>query len=153
MVLWFEHDVVDQSILAHLLAWYADPTTLPRRLSLVTDNSHPAVPRFIGLGNLNAEQLMELFDQRIPVGPAELELGREVWSAWTSDDPRVLAALARSDMPSLPWLPAAIRRHLEDLPWTTDGLGLTERLILDAVGDGAAGGAVFARVMAREPAP
>lgn len=153
VVLWFEHDMFDQSMLARLLAWYEAAPALPRRLSIVTANSHPDVPRFIGLGNLNAAQLMELFARRSALGAGALALGREVWSGWTAADPRGLAALSRRDMPELPWLPAAIRRHLEELPWTTDGLGLTERLILDAIGDGATGRTVFLRVMNAEAAP
>lgn len=153
VVLWFEHDMFDQSILARLLAWYEAAPVLPRRLSIVTANSHPDVPRFIGLGNLNAVQLMGLFARRSTLGAGALALGREVWSGWTAADPRALAALSRRDMAELPWLPAAIRRHLEELPWTTDGLGLTERLILDAIGDGASGRTVFLRVMSAEAAP
>lgn len=153
VVLWFEHDMFDQSMLARLLAWYEAAPALPRRLSIVTANSHPDVPRFIGLGNLNAAQLMGLFARRSTLGAGALALGREVWSGWTAADPRGLAALSRRDMPELPWLPAAIRRHLEELPWTTDGLGLTERLILDAIGDGATGRTVFLRVMNAEAAP
>jgi hypothetical protein len=153
VVLWFEHDMFDQAILARLLAWYAEAPSLPRRLSIVTANAHPAIPRFIGLGNLDAAQLMELFGRRAPIGPEALALGREIWAAWTSADPRALAALGRRGMPELPFLPAAIRRHLEELPWTTDGLGLTERLILRAIADGATGREVFARVMDAEPAP
>ena len=153
VVLWFEHDMFDQSILARLLAWYAAAPALPRRLSIVTANSHPAVPRFTGLGNLNAPQLMELFARRNTLAADALALGREVWSAWTAADPRELAALGLREMPALPWMPAAIRRHLEELPWTTDGLGLTERLILTAAADGATGRAVFRRVMDAEPAP
>lgn len=153
VVLWFEHDLFDQAILARLIAWYADAPSLPRRLSIVTANSHPAIARFTGLGNLDASQLRELFGRRTVIGAEALALGREVWAAWTSDDPSGLAALSRREMPELPFMPAAIRRHLEDLPWTTDGLGLTERLILQAIGSGATARAVFARVMNAEAAP
>ena len=153
VVLWFEHDMFDQSILARLLAWYEAAPVLPRRISIVTANSHPDVPRFIGLGNLNATQLMELFARRRTLGADALALGHEVWSAWTAVDPRGLAALSRLEMPGLPWMPAAIRRHLEELPWTTDGLSLTERLILAAAGEGSTGRAVFRRVMDAELAP
>jgi len=153
VVLWFEHDLFDQAILARLLAWYSAAPRTPRTLSLVTANSHPAIPRFVGLGNLNAAQLMELFARRTAVARETLALGREIWAAWTSPDPLALAALSLRELPSLPWMAAAIRRHLEDLPWTTDGLSLTERLILRAVGTGATGRLVFGRVMAAEAAP
>lgn len=38
--------------------------------------------------------------------------------------------LAETGTPHLPFLSAALRRHLQELPWTRDGLSLTERLAL-----------------------
>lgn len=40
--------------------------------------------------------------------------------------------LAQAGSPNLPFLAAALRRHLQELPWTRDGLSLTERLALRA---------------------
>ena len=151
VVLWFEHDLYDQAILTRLLAWFH--AHRPARLSLVTANSHPQVPRFIGLGNLNARQLMELFARRAAVGEAELAHGRETWNAWQEPDPRHLADLADRPIPGLPYLPAAIRRHLEELPWSDDGLSRTERLILRTAEAGGTGAQIFIRVMDAEAAP
>lgn len=151
VVLWFEHDLYDQAILTRLLAWFH--AHRPARLSLVTASSHPEVPRFIGLGNLNARQLLELFAHRAPVGVAELAHGSEAWDAWREPDPRHLADLADRPVPGLPYLPAAIHRHLEDLPWSGDGLSRTERLILRAAEADGTGEQVFLRMMDSEQAP
>jgi hypothetical protein len=153
VVLWFEHDLFDQSILVRLLARFATMQPAPRRLSLVTTDSHPDVARFTGLGNLNATQLIELFARRVPVTEAHLALGRHCWDAWTSPEPTALATLVDGESAALPYLPAAARRHLEELPWTGDGLSLTERLILTAAMGGADARQVFLRVNDAEPAP
>ena len=151
VVLWFEHDLFDQAILVSLLAWFHDHR--PSRLSLVTASSHPEVARFTGLGNLNARQLMELFAQRAPVEDAALAHAANVWRAWRAPDPRHVAELAGRDVPGLPYLPGAIRRHLEELPWTGDGLSRSERLILQAARSGGTGEQVFRRMMEGEEAP
>ncbi len=38
--------------------------------------------------------------------------------------------MRRVDMSALPFLEAALRRHLEEFPWTTDGLSRTERRVM-----------------------
>jgi hypothetical protein len=153
VVLWFEHDLFDQSILVRLLARFAAMQPAPPRLSLVTADSHPDVARFTGLGNLSAAQLMELFARRVPVTDAHLALGRRCWEAWTSPDPTALATLAGGESAALPYLPAAIGRHLEELPWTGDGLSRTERLILTVAAGGADAVQIFLRINDAEPAP
>ena len=153
VVLWFEHDLFDQAILVRLLAGFAAMQPAPPRLSLVTADSHPDLARFTGLGNLNAAQLMELFARRVAVTDAHLALGRRCWEAWTSPEPAALATLALGGSAALPYLPAAIRRHLEELPWAGDGLSLTERLILTAAAGGADAMQIFLRVNDAEAAP
>lgn len=151
VVLWFEHDLFDQTVLVRLLAWFDGHR--PMRLSLVTASSHPEVARFIGLGNLNARQLMELFAHRAPVEHAALAHAAKVWRAWQAPDPRHVSELGGQHVPGLPYLPAAVRRHLEELPWTGDGLSRSERLILRAARSGRTGEQVFREIMEAEDAP
>jgi hypothetical protein len=56
---------------------------------------------------------------------------------------------------ALPYLARAVRRHCQELPWTSDGLGLTERLILELVAERPRRiGEVFRDLMHdREPLP
>jgi hypothetical protein len=72
-----------------------------------------------------------------PLSDVQLALGAEAWRAFAAEEPTALDALSRRDDLALPFLAPALRRHLMDLPWTTDGLALTERLVLQAVRDGA----------------
>ncbi|HEU4700307.1 MAG TPA: hypothetical protein VFS40_14075 [Gemmatimonadales bacterium] len=154
VVLWFEHDLFDQAVLVRLLAHFAAAPRRPRWLSLVTLDAHPEIERFLGLGQLDAPQLAALFARRVPVGDAALALGRRAWEAWRAPTPLALQALLDADTGALPFLAGAVRRLLEELPWTTDGLALTERLALEGLEAGhTRARALFAWVQARERAP
>jgi hypothetical protein len=52
------------------------------------------------------------------------------WSAFRAPSPGVIEALLQTDTSALPFLAPALRRFLEDYPWTTDGLSRTERRLL-----------------------
>lgn len=153
IVLWFERDSYDQLILARCLARFAERP--PQRLELVSPAHYPGGVRFIGLGQLPPEALRLLWDERQPVAAAALATGRAAWEALRARDPRPLAALAASGTPDLPPLATALRRHCQELPWTIDGLGLTERLILQLLAERShSAGRVYAQLMLeREPLP
>jgi len=154
LVLWFEHDLFDQAILVRLLARLAGHRTGRPRLSLVTLHAHPTVARFIGLGNLHAPALAELFAARAPVTEAMLAAGSAGWAALRAPTPEPAAELARAGADGLPYLPGALRRHMQELPSTANGLGRTEQLVLEAIASGAeSAGAVFEAVQEREEAP
>jgi hypothetical protein len=154
VVLWFEHDTYDQLILARCLAHFAEMGA-PPVLELVSTNHFPGAARFIGLGQLPAEAIRLLWERRRPVAAAELAVGWRAWVALRSADPSALADLARCRYDGLPDLPGALRRHLQELPWTGDGLSLTERLILEILAaEDLTLGWVYSRLMSRrEPLP
>jgi hypothetical protein len=137
VVIWMEHDNYDQLVLARLLAHYASAKR-PRILELIVLNDFPGAQRFVGLGQLPPEALRLLWPTRKPVTSAQLALGTEVWDALASDDPRNLAALARSGTPALPIMAPALHLHLRELPSVENGLRLTEQLILQIVSESAA---------------
>jgi hypothetical protein len=137
VVLWFEHDLFDQLQLIQLLDWFAGQDLGKTRLSLIQINSYPGVQPFYGLGQLTGTQLAKLFPLRAKVTQAQLSIGREAWQAFRSDSPEALARLAEHDFPAMPFLRAALRRMLQEYPWTTDGLSRCERQLLKAVAAGA----------------
>src|ERR1051326_1544123 len=59
LILWFEHDLFDQLALVRLLARLAR-RGLPAQLTIVSIDRHPEVPNFLGLGQLQPEQLAAL---------------------------------------------------------------------------------------------
>lgn len=153
VVLWFEHDTYDQLVLARCLTKFAEQP--PPRLELISPARYPGGMRFIGLGQLPPEALRLLWLERTPVPAEALGVGQSVWEALRSPDPRPLAMLAAQGTPSLPQLGRAVLRHCQELPWTQDGLGLTQRLILTLLAEGAkSANQVFRDLMLeREPLP
>lgn len=137
VVLWFEHDLFDQLLHMRQLDWFGRQDTGNRRLSLICIGEYPGVPDFIGLGQLTPEQLASLSAQREPLTRGQIALGRSAWNAFTSPDPTGLERLLERDTSPLPFLAGAVRRHLQEFPWTRDGLPRTERQILTAVQAGA----------------
>ena len=134
VVLWFEHDLVCQLMLVRILAQLDGLTSAP--LSLICIGHHPEVPSFRALGDLNVAQTSALFRERNRVTSDVRRTAREVWSAFAASDPTALARVAADELPPLPWLAPALRRHLEQFPSTRDGLGRTERTILTLLADG-----------------
>jgi hypothetical protein len=131
VVLWFEHDLYDQLQLVQLLDWLAGVDHGSTILSLICIGEYPGVGPFHGLGQLTPEQLAGLFPSRTPIAAAELELGRAAWTAFRSADPEDLEAVRTGDCDALPFLAAALQRHLEQFPSTRSGLGRTEERILE----------------------
>lgn len=168
VVLWLEHDLHDQLQLLQITARLCDlqtpPTVLLPDVSRLVER-----PGFHGLGELSAEELDSL--DLVPLDPAALERAATAWRAFTSDDPRSLEPHLLHD-PALPHLAQALRRLLEELPATGNGLSRLERSILRSSTEGPRTGvelfhavvsleerpfmgdaAVFARIAALESGP
>jgi DNA-binding transcriptional MerR regulator len=135
VVLWFEHDLYDQLQLVQVLALVARSGLPTEGLRLICIDRFEGRPRFAGLGELDAPELASLWPLRQPVGTALLAGALEAWDAFREPDPRALEALTPG--PELPFLRAALLRLLEELPATGDGLGRTERQLLEALAAGA----------------
>lgn len=117
IVLWFEHDLYDQLQLIQVLDGLAELRGPP--ISLVCEAEY--------LGRMAPARAAELFALRNPLVRRHIQEAQAAWAAFRSPDPQRLETLRTT---SLPFLAAAIRRHLEEFPWTTDGLSRTERQIL-----------------------
>ncbi|MGH1341908.1 MAG: DUF1835 domain-containing protein [Nannocystales bacterium] len=151
-VLWFEHDSYDQLILAAVLdrlRRFDHPC-----IELICVQRYPGRRRFVGLGELGRLQLRDLWSQRRRVKAEEYELATQVWNALRSEDPRGLWAIAERGTPAIEPMAGAVKRHLMELPWTTDGLSLTQRLTLEVVGAGhGRAGSLFRALRTVEPLP
>ncbi len=130
LVLWYEHDLFDQLNLIQLLARTGQVVRGHKPVSLICIDAFPGHPRFKGLGELTPAELGSLFDTRRPITGGQYELAGRAWDAFRADSPLALDALLRTDTSTLPFLAAALARHLEDFPWTRDGLSRTERRVL-----------------------
>lgn len=136
VVLWFEHDLYDQSMLAYLLHELARRKPESVRLSLLCIGEYPGVEPFIGLGQLSGRQLGALSGTWQPIGKEQLELGSGLWEAYASADPMRLQRLLDGDTSALPLAHDAFRAHLARFPSSRDGLGSAERAILELAREG-----------------
>ena len=136
LVLWFEHDLYDQLQVIQILDWLADKAPGGTALSMICIGEHPAVVPFHGLGQLNVEQMAELFPSRAAISRPQLELARRAWTAFCSPDPTALREVLKDDTSPLPFLEGSLSRHLEQFPSVTNGLSRSENQILAAVAAG-----------------
>ncbi|MCQ6561826.1 sigma-70 family RNA polymerase sigma factor [Paenibacillus mendelii] len=137
IVLWFEHDLFDQTMLCYLLHWFAQQPLGSTKLSLLCIGAYPGIELFRGLGQLSVEQMKTLSGTWQAVGQEELELGAEVWEAYCSPDPMSLARLLQDGRTgALPFVHHAFQLHLARLPSVHNGLGIVEQTTLEMVQNG-----------------
>ena len=134
VVLWFEHDLYDQLQLLDVLALASASGGTPE---LIVVGSFPGKPSFRGLGELTAAELETLWPSRVAATPGVLAAAASAWDALRQPEPSALAASAAAGVTELPFLGAALRRLLEELPAPEDGLSGTERRALQAITAGA----------------
>ena len=137
VVLWFEHDLFDQLLLVRHLAYFAERSLGTTVLSLICIGEYPGMPAFKGLGELSPDQLASLLGTRQRITQRQLALGRRTWHALAAEHPAAVEALVdEEDLTPLPFLRAALRRFLQELPDQESGLGRIERAVLEGVRDG-----------------
>jgi hypothetical protein len=127
-VLWFEHDLYDQLQLIQILDWFSTQELGNTRLSMVCRNEY--------LGNMNPKRIHELFPLRSAVTPAQLKLATRSWTAFRSKDPGNIQQLLSEDTSDLPFLKAALTRHLQQFPSIENGLSRSEQQAIQAIADG-----------------
>lgn len=139
VVLWFEHDLLDQLQILQLLDWFAAAQPTDTELRIICIDQFPGMDRFRGIGELDPAQMFSLLDQSIAISDDMLKLAQMGWAAFRSNDPTALSAFIHTDLSCLPFLKAALLRHLEEFPFTTNGLNRTEQQILSLVAGGVHG--------------
>jgi len=135
IVLWFEHDAFDQLCFAYIAQHLSRAKLEGVVLELVQVENYPGVERFVGLGQLSAQpqNLTLLWQQRRALTERDINIGCRIWQAFTGQSPAELWALTQEKNSPLPLMQSAVLRMLQELPWKTDGLSLTQRLALELV--------------------
>jgi len=136
IVLWFEHDLFDQTMLCYLLNWFSEQDLGTTRLHLLCIGEFPGITLFRGLGQLSVEQLMTLSGTWSEIGREELEFGRDVWEAYTANQPEALQQIVQHESSILPYAQEAFRLHLARYPSVHNGLGIVEQTTLEMVKQG-----------------
>lgn len=143
VVLFFEHDLYDQLQLIQALDWFSGRDLGDTRLSSVQADEY--------LGTLEPERLLALFHGRHETTEEQLNLGSTAWEAFRSPHPTAILGVIESDARALPYLAAALLRHLEQFPSTANGLSRSEEQALEAIAGGSnTPGEAFAAYQERE---
>lgn len=154
IVLWFEHDLYDQLQLLQILARVGEADCELCRIELIEVDAFDGHLGFRGLGELNVAELATLWPERRPMTGEAVALGRLGWDAVCAPEPTAIEALLGRDLSARPFLGAALRRFLEELPDVTSGLARSERRLLELLADGPrAPASLFEESQRREEAP
>ena len=129
IVLWFEHDLYDQLQLIQILHRLSTQGPDPGRLTLACEAEY--------LGMMSADRVRALHARRSNVTREQVQLAAAAWTAFTSPEASRITAVLEGDTTALPFLGAALRRHLEEFPSTRTGLSRSEQQALEVIAAGA----------------
>ena len=132
VVLWFDACLFDQSMLVHLLSCL-DHQEITRQVMLLCIDHFPGIEPFIGLGQLDADQLLSRYDTRRLVSHSQFRFAREVDRIFAGQDFKLGETLSRQNKAPIKWIPAAMRRWLQEQADPDTGLGRLETMALEAV--------------------
>jgi len=132
IILWFEFDLYDQTMLWYILRqFHLHPDQLPQ-LFLISPDTFPGIPDFHGLGQLHPEQLQQLIGTEKAVIQEEITAAIEAWEAYASGNEEKMIALIENQSP-LPYLKRALTAHLEQFPQVPTMLGKIQLLMLHTI--------------------
>ena len=131
LVLWFEHDLFDQLNLIQLLTRVGRDRPIRKPVTLVSIDRYPGYPHFKGLGQLSPGDITQLFNARRRVTPQQFALAATAWDAFRSGSRSRIEAVLQGETSALPFLAAALRRHLDEAPREPGGLTRSERRLIE----------------------
>jgi hypothetical protein len=123
VVLWFEHDLFCLIHLVYLLQ------RLPTARTFVVWHDQP-------LSELEPEELWKAYQRRRAATLEMAALARDVWRAYTSEDPTELNPFLTATSREFPFLGDGIALHAARFPSTRNGLGVVEQRILEFIAEG-----------------
>lgn len=134
IILWFDACLFDQSMLVHILNCLRIRKI--KHVELLCVDSFPGIEPYNGLGQLTPEQMSSVYNKRVPVSAEEFLYARHADEAFVFQKKNMFVALADLSEPFIPWIPAAVKRWLQERPNKKTGLGRLEQMALDAVRSG-----------------
>jgi len=152
LVLWFDACLFDQAMLSHILACMR--LLGNQKAELICIDSFPGIEPFHGLGQLSPEQMASVYDMSQKVTETQFCFADRVDRAFALQDEKEFLELSKLFDAPLTWVPAAVRRWLQEKPDAGTGLGRLEHLALDALRSGCRTPAeIFKHVSANETPP
>ena len=123
-------------------------------VELLCVDAFPGIVPFNGLGQLTPSQMASIYDLRTSVTDEQFRFAQVADKAFATQDPVLFAELSNKTDAPLPWIPAAVKRWLAELPDPETDLGRLESLALEAICNGCKTPAeIFASVAAADTPP
>jgi hypothetical protein len=141
--LWFEYDLHCQSNMLGVMNYLKQLADLSAPdIYLISPHSFPGKPNFGGMGELNGEELMYLYDNiRVQLGEVDFVIAAEAWNIYVQHNAEALKQYL-SDTTfwgSLHCLKDALHAHLKRLETNARGLNYIEQKLLDIYNGGITG--------------
>ncbi|MCA0971990.1 DUF1835 domain-containing protein [Halobacillus litoralis] len=127
VVLWFEHDRYDQTMLMFLIH---ELSKRALNLSMVTLDAHPSADPFYGMGQLDDDHLNDLIKTKQTVTPEQVEEAVRGWRAYASPSVKGVEKWVRESPHPLPYLKEAMNAHLDYFPDRDTGVNRVEKDVL-----------------------
>ncbi|CAN5215404.1 hypothetical protein BH09BAC6_BH09BAC6_20250 [soil metagenome] len=138
--LWFEFDLHCQANLLGVLMLLKKRTDLSApAVYLICPADYPGNENFMGMGELNGEELEYLFDNiRVEVTGVDFMLAEEAWMLYVNNNVEALQQwLTKTEFwGNLPLLKPALEAHLKRLQVNPGGLNYIEQKLLDIYNSG-----------------
>lgn len=129
IVLWFEYDLFCHiNMVAVISLLKQKKINLP--IYLVCSGRVKGSKSLIGLSELNSEELLNHYKNKVLLNEDDLELARNVWSIYCGIDHNLLKPLIVKSS-SFNYLSNCLKAHLERFPDSVSGLNDLERNILE----------------------
>ncbi|MHC4874210.1 MAG: DUF1835 domain-containing protein [Planctomycetota bacterium] len=135
VILWFDACLFDQSMLVHILSCLHHLEFI-ENINLICIDNYPGIDPYNGVGQLSPEQLKDSFGREVKVTDKQFCFAVSVDKAFALQDKEVFIKLSEMTDAPVQWIPAAVKRWLQELPDPETGLGRLESLALVAVSAG-----------------
>ncbi len=132
VVLWFDACLFDQSMLVHILNCLQRKGSRTETELLCIDHFAGIEP-YIGLGQLSPLQLASAWPDRRPLSAEQFSYAAHIDHIFAENDFYRAERISKQQGAPLPWVPAALKRWLEERPDPETGLGRLESMALAAV--------------------
>lgn len=133
--LWFEYDLHCQSNMLGVMNYLKQQTDLSGpAIYLICPANFPGKENFMGMGELNPNELQYLFDNiRVQLSEIDFVIAAEAWAVYVKKDAGALKKyLAETTFwGSLHSLKKVLTAHLKRLEFNTAGLNYIEQKLLD----------------------
>jgi hypothetical protein len=136
VILWFEFDLVCQINLIYILSVLDETlkSTLP--IYLICPEKIEGIPNFRGLGQLNPQQLSQLYDTKVRLQKTDLSFATRAWELYIENNQDQIHAYLNNDFGKLGLLRKALIAHLSRFPKKNNGLNHIEETLLELIDKG-----------------